>query len=182
MHNKPYKPLQNNKLAFHSTADYPQLESIAADWLTIKKEAIHSLGRMSYIADNRINKNEWRVLPLLPEEEDRNVIQASEIEAARTHAPNTCKLLDSIEGIHAYAFSSLAPNATIKAHQHHNPYVTAMLSLQAAGEVYIENDGERRYFKEGELLVFDYTLVHQVVNNSDTERIVLLILMDNALL
>lgn len=170
---------QKEILAFHPTDLYPVLDELEKHWMALKIEAIHSLKKMFYISDERINNNEWRVLPLVPEEEDRIHMDPSVIKNARKYAPFTCKLLDGIHNIHAYAFSSLAPKATIKAHQHHNPYVTAMLCLQADGDVYIENDGQRKYFKEGETIVFDYTLMHKVVNNSDTERIVLLILMDN---
>ena len=147
--------LKQNTLAFHPTEYYPVLDEIATHWMALKDEAIHSLNHMSYILDNRINPQEWRVLPLLPEKEDRMLMNATEIEMAREQAPLTCELLDRIPQLHAYAFSSLAPKATIQAHQHHNPYVTAMLCLQAEGDVYIDNNNERRYFKEGELIIFD---------------------------
>ncbi len=71
------------------------------------------------------------------------------------------------------AFSALGANSIIKRHKHDNPYVTAIVCLQAKGDVYIENGDEKRNLTEGKITVFDYTFEHEVINNSDVERVVL---------
>lgn len=167
---------------FHDPKWYPALEGLIDHIPMLKAEAIEALNGMMYLADSRIRQQRWRVLPLLPEPEDAPVFPPAIVQDAQSKAPKTFQLLNGITGIDAFMLSALAPKATIGVHQHENPFVTAMLTLQCKGEAYILNNGERRDFVEGEIIVFDYTMMHEVVNNSDEERIVLLMLLENALL
>lgn len=167
--------------AFHPLAWYPQLSELHSSIGEIRAEAIHALEQMAFVSDERAKAQTWRVLPIKPEPEDVPNVPPSLINWSRKLAPKTTDLLDSIPGVIAYAFSALAAGAHIAPHQHDNPYVTAMLCLQAEGEVYMVNGGERREIREGEILVFDYTMMHEVENNGSRERIVLLVLLENAL-
>ena len=168
--------------AYHPLAWYPQLALLSASFEDIRAEAINALEQMAFVSDERAASETWRVLPIKPEPEDVPNVPQSFIDWSRKLAPKTVALLDSIPGVIAYAFSALAPSAHIAPHRHENPYVTAMLCLKADGEVYIVNGGERKVIVEEETLVFDYTLTHEVVNNGSVERIVLLVLLENALI
>jgi aspartyl/asparaginyl beta-hydroxylase (cupin superfamily) len=118
------------------------------------------------------------VLALRPEPEDLHVVPEAERERVRRLAPRTISLLDAVPAIRAYAFSVVAPGGVILAHRHHNRYVTALLTLQSDDAV-IAVAGERAPLCAGELLIFDYTLVHETVNRGAIPRIALLMLLDN---
>jgi len=158
---------------------YPELESVQREWRTIRDEAIAALGHLTYIRDDRvIDPTAWGVLALQPEEEDLHVVPEEVRERCRRLAPRTVQLMAPIAGIRAYAFSVVSPGATIGAHRHRNAYVTALLTLQSQ-DAYITIAGERADFHEGEIIVFDYTLLHETINHGAVERIALLMLLDN---
>ena len=169
----------SDKTVFQSIDMYPELCAVQAEWQTIREEAIGSLESMTYIRDNRVRPQEWKVLPLMPEEEDRRIIPEEICRQSRRLAPRTIQLVESVPKLKAYAFSVLRPQGHIRPHRHTNPYVTASLCLQSGGESYIIVDGQRRDYRDGEIIIFDYTRTHEVVNRGNDDRIVLLISVDN---
>jgi len=158
---------------------YPELHPIQQEWQVFRAEALGALPHMTFIRDHRVDGNSWKVLPLLPEAEDRSLISLEVSRRARELAPRTVAAVEGVANIQAYAISVLTAGGKIRAHHHHNRYVTATLCLQSGSESYISVAGERRDFRDGELLIFDYTLSHEVVNRGSEDRIVLLMLLDN---
>lgn len=134
---------------------------------------------MTDIHDSRAGPGAWRVLALLPENEDRQVVPEGTWRANRRLVPKTTEILAAVPRLEAYAFSALEPNGHIRPHRHTNAFVTAALCLQHGGNSYIVVGGERREYRDGEMIVFDYTLEHEVFNRGPKERIVLLMLLDN---
>ncbi len=116
---------------------------------------------------------------MLPEDEDRQVLPHDTWCANRRLVPKTTEILAAVPALEAYAFSALKPNGHIRPHRHTNAFVTAALCLQHGGNSYIVVGGERRDYRDGELIIFDYTLEHEVFNLGSKERIVLLMLLDN---
>ena len=173
--------MENTRQAYHPLAWYPELDLLKEHFDAIRTEAVRALEQMAFISDERVSDQSWRVLPIKPELEDIANVPKELIDWSRQLSPQTVSILEQMPGVIAYAFSALAPGGVIAAHQHENPYVTAMFCLQAEGDVYMVNGGERRAIVEGEMLIFDYTMMHEVVNNGSQERIVLLVLMENAL-
>lgn len=145
----------------------------------IRDEALAARPAMTEIHDSRARAGAWRVLALLPENEDRQAVPEHTWRANRLRAPKTSELLAAVPGMEAYAFSALEPNGHIRPHRHTNAFVTAALCLQHGGNSYIVVAGERREYRDGEVIVFDYTLEHEVFNLGPDERIVLLMLLEN---
>lgn len=168
--------MQNS--VFESLDTYPELLPVQQNWQTIREEAIASLSHTIEICDSRVRPNMWEVLPLMPEVEDREVIPKSVVQKSRQLAPKTVQLVECLPNIHAYAFSILKPGGHIRLHQHENPFVTATLCLQTDGHSYIKVAQECQDFREGEFIIFDYRLLHEVLNDAKGDRIVLLILLD----
>lgn len=167
------------KRSFHPPELYPEINEIAAHFSVIRAEALAARAAMAVMEDNRVRPGVWHVLPLLPEEEDRSAIPEEVWRANRRLAPRSTAILSSIPGLKAFAFSSLAPGGHIQSHKHESPCVTAALCLQDGGDSYLLVAGERRDYRDGEVIIFDYTLEHEVFNLGDGERIVLLVLFDN---
>ena len=168
--------------AFHSPTLYPELATLQVHFAEIRAEALACRSSMIDIADGRAAPSAWHILPLLAEKEDRAVFSDAQCSANRLLVPCTLDILSAIPQLHAYAFSVLDPGKTILPHRHVNPFVTAAFCLQDGGDAYIAVNGERRAFHEKQIIIFDYTQEHEVVNNGTEERIVLLLLMNNRLL
>lgn len=94
--------------------------------------------------------------------------------------PSTLALLESLPIAGRIAgFSRQAPLSGIPPHSDgNNAWLTVQLCLSCAtaeGEVpYIENCGERRYYRPGEALLYDTTYEHHTRNPSPTEERVVL--------
>lgn len=160
---------------------YPELILIKEKFEEIKNEATSITSNMIQINDHRINKDEWFVFSLLPEMEDRPKVPTEMWMNNQLQAPVTTGLVCQLENVHAFAFSRLKPGGHIRAHQHQNPYVTAIFCIEDGGESYIQVEDEKRFFKNSEFIIFDYTKKHEVKNLGSKDRIVLLILLDNKL-
>lgn len=166
--------------AFQPMSAYPELSPIQAAWQEIRGEALASLDRMTFIEDERTEPRSWKVLPLLPEDEDRGVFPEGALEESRALAKRTVAIVErSAPTIAAYAFSALRPGGFIRAHTHNNAYVTASLCLDGGSGASIVVDGQRRDYVDGEMIIFDYRLVHEVVHKGDRARVVLLLLLED---
>lgn len=168
--------------AFHSLTLYPELETLQIHFAQIRAEALACRSSMIDIADGRTAAGAWHILPLLAEKEDRAVFSDELCSHNRLLVPHTTEILSAIPNLHAYAISALDPGKKILPHRHVNPFVTAAFCLQNGGDAYLLVNGERCDFHDHEIVIFDYTQEHEVVNNGEQERIVLLLLMSNRLL
>ena len=164
--------------AFRPLSLYPELSALFAGWRIIRDEALGSIDQMIGVDDERSERGAWRALPLMPEEEDRPFVPEQICQRGRALAPHTVRLVEELPSLRGFAFSLLRPRCRIRPHRHDNAYVTASLCLQSGGRSYICVDGEKRDYQEGEIIIFDYRLTHEIVNQGDDDRIALLVLLD----
>ncbi|WP_139957876.1 aspartyl/asparaginyl beta-hydroxylase domain-containing protein [Flavicella sediminum] len=169
------------KVAFHSLELYPQLALLFNNFQIFKQEALNCYSEHLTKFDEIDEEAALKVIPLRPEESDWERIPNEFIVKSRNLAPQTVHLVEPLENVKAFAFSSLKAGARITSYKGEKPYVMAMFCLQADKGVYLKNENKKQEIIEGELLIFDATMEHKVVNNSDKDRIVLLLLLDNAL-
>ena len=99
-----------------------------------------------------------------------------EMPSAQLHCPKTVALLKSIPSIKAAMFASLPPGATLV--RHRDPYAGSLryhIGLVTPNDpgCFINVDGERYYWKDGEAVMFDETYIHYAANETDQQRIVL---------
>ena len=99
--------------------------------------------------------------------------------------PETTRLCEAVPGLESAYFSILAPGATIPPHRGLSRGLIrvhlALVVPRRAEECRIWIDGTPHTWREGELLVFDDTFKHQVRNDTDEERVVLLLDFDRPL-
>jgi beta-hydroxylase len=96
--------------------------------------------------------------------------------SAQLQCPKTVALLKSIPSIKAAMFASLPPGATLV--RHRDPYAGSLryhigLVTPNDPKCFIDVDGERYYWKDGEPVMFDETYIHYAANETDHQRIVL---------
>lgn len=96
---------------------------------------------------------------------------------AQERLPKTCALLRALPEVQIALLSYVAPGAVIKPHVGiSRECIRVHLCLKSAEGAYIEVDGERYFWKEGEIFGFDDTFIHSVENKSETESRLILFL------
>lgn len=93
--------------------------------------------------------------------------------------PRTAALVDAIPDLETAFFSVLRPGAHLPRHRGvTKALITCHLPLMVpddAANCWIEVNGKRHHWKVGETFVFDDTCIHEVRNDTDQLRVVLLI-------
>jgi beta-hydroxylase len=163
---------------------FPQLAPLRQNWETIRDEAerlrMHSY---AYATDaeaeaeeagegagpDGILKNGWKQFFL----KWYDTAQPS----ARHLCPQTFALLQSIPQIKVATFSELPPGAHLASHR--DPYAGFLryhlgLATPNDDSCFIEVDGQRHTWRDGEAMLFDETCVHWALNNKETGRLILL--------
>lgn len=155
------------------------LSTIRDAWSTIRDEALAVRERMLPVFDGRADSGLWKVLPLWTEPEDSGRFPPDLCTSCRALTPRTTAIVESVPGILACMFSMVAPGGRILPHRHHNPFLTVSLCLQSGGDSFIVVGRDRTDYRDGELIVFDYRQMHEVVNRGHADRIALLLLVEN---
>lgn len=96
--------------------------------------------------------------------------------SARSLCPVTIRLVESIPGIKAAMFAQLPPGASLV--RHRDPYAGSIryhlgLVTPEDPQCFIEVDGKRYFWRDGEDVLFDETFVHFAGNGTEKARIVL---------
>ncbi|HEX3423113.1 MAG TPA: aspartyl/asparaginyl beta-hydroxylase domain-containing protein [Sphingomicrobium sp.] len=94
----------------------------------------------------------------------------------RALCPRTSELLDQVPGLMLAMFSIMEPGTYVPLHTGvSKALINAHLGLDVPpGDCRIEVGGETRWWNPGKLLLLDDTYPHQVWNNTDRTRVVLL--------
>jgi beta-hydroxylase len=96
--------------------------------------------------------------------------------SARSACPLTTGLLRAIPSVKAALFAELPPGASLQ--KHRDPYAGSLryhLGLVTPNDAgcWIEVDGERYSWRDGEAVMFDETYLHRAANDTADDRIIL---------
>ena len=162
-----------------NAADFDWTTKIARHWEAIREEAeaiyrhrdaIPPLREISPDHAGIVKDNAWRSFFLIG--------YGNRIEENIARAPKTSELVGKIPGLNSAFFSILAPGSAITPHRGvTKAFITGHLGLVVPKDrkaLWMRVDDQRLHWKEGKWLLFDDTYEHEVVNNSDETRIVLL--------
>ncbi|MBY0512635.1 MAG: aspartyl/asparaginyl beta-hydroxylase domain-containing protein [Gemmataceae bacterium] len=162
--------------AYLDPTDFPQLAPLAEHWETIRDEclALTDQGAIKAAAGhtdagfNSFFRTGWKRFYLS--------WYGSPHQSAVERCPKTVALLKSIPDIHAAMFALLPPGAHLV--RHRDPYAGSLryhlgLSTPNSDACYIEVDGEKRSWRDGEVLMFDETYIHHARNDTDRDRLIL---------
>lgn len=154
----------------------PELKLLEENWQTIRDEglALQESGnikkseQLDDIGFNSFFKTGWTRFYLKWYKDS--------FPSAINSCPKTLALIDRCPNIKAAMFVVLPPDATLV--KHRDPYAGSLryhLGLQTpnAENCFIDVDGERYWWKDGEAVLFDETFIHFAKNETDQNRLIL---------
>lgn len=160
-------------------AEFPWAQPVSAHWEAVRdealaiyryNEAIPPLREISPDHQGIVEDNRWRSFFLIG--------YGNRHEENIARAPRTTALVEQIPGLNSAFFSILAPGSVITPHRGvTKAIVTAHLGLvvpDKADDCWMRVDDRRLTWREGEWTMFDDTYEHEVKNETDQTRIVLL--------
>lgn len=164
--NQPYIPL----------SEFPTLQPLQDNWQLIRDEAlalhqqaaIKASDNIDDIGFNSFFKTGWKRFYL--------TWYGTEVASASRLCPRTLALLKEIPNVKAAMFAMLPPGARLV--RHRDPFAGSLryhLGLVTPGsdDCFLNVDGERYSWRDGEAVMFDETFIHYAENQSDKLRIVL---------
>ncbi len=171
--------VRRRRRAFYDPHELPEIVALQAHWREIRDEVVPAMAAVG--RELRRPEDESWILPLLPEPEDRGHFADAVCARARTYVPLTARLCGAIPYLVAYAISKMVPGKHVTSHSHWNPFLTAIVCLQDGGGSYLVVDDQRHDYRDGNLVIFDYTLPHEAKNEGTADRYVLLLGIDRRL-
>ncbi|MBV7267107.1 aspartyl/asparaginyl beta-hydroxylase domain-containing protein [Erythrobacter ani] len=160
-------------------SDFDWTQPLADDWQAIREEALAIYRHRDAIPplreispDHRriMRDNSWRSFFLVGygHRQEENIARA----------PRTAELVSSIPGLNSAFFSILAPGARIVPHRGvTKAFITAHLGLEIPRDrasCWMRVGDQRLHWDEGKWTLFDDTYEHEVHNDTDEARIILL--------
>ncbi|EQA6246803.1 lipid A hydroxylase LpxO [Pseudomonas aeruginosa] len=155
---------------------FPELQVLVDNWQAIRSEALHlhdagNIKRSEQYDDigfNSFFKSGWKRFYLKWYDEAH--------PSAGQLCPQTTTLLRQIPSVKAAMFAELPPGSKLV--RHRDPYAGSLrfhLGLFTPNDpaCFIEVDGERYHWRDGEAVVFDETFIHYAENATEHNRIIL---------
>lgn len=165
--------------AWFESGQFPFMQPLEENWEKIRDEALNLLAVREMLPamedlspdhDRLTSGGSWKAFFLYG--------YGTRCERSMARCPQTAQLLDTVPGLSSAFFSILAPGTHLP--RHRGP-TKAILTWHLALKVprdrekcWIEVDWKRRLWEEGRSLVFDDAQKHEVRNDTDEERVVLL--------
>ncbi|HJS86772.1 MAG TPA: aspartyl/asparaginyl beta-hydroxylase domain-containing protein [Acetobacteraceae bacterium] len=163
-----------------SSASFPWVAELEANWATIRREldtvmperaGLPAMQDLSPVQYNIVQEKVWKVFAF------RAYGARSEENCRR--CPETARLLDAIPDLEVAFFSILEPGAHLSAHRGvYKGLIRAHLGLivpEPRSLVRMRVGNEMVYWEEGKCVLFDDTFRHEVWNDTEGVRVVLLI-------
>ncbi|MFC5462907.1 aspartyl/asparaginyl beta-hydroxylase domain-containing protein [Massilia niabensis] len=156
--------------------EFPELAPLEANWRVIRAEALDMIAMKKIKAAeqnddagfNSFFKTGWKRFYL-------KWYDASH-PSARRLCPQTWALLQAIPSVKAAMFAELPPGAKLNAHR--DPFAGSIryhlgLATPNDDRCFIEVDGQRHSWRDGQGVLFDETYIHWAVNGSESDRVIL---------
>ncbi|MCI1680847.1 MAG: lipid A hydroxylase LpxO [Ewingella americana] len=161
---KPYFPAE----------DFPELQRLTDNWQTIRDEAVRLQDHIKAAQTNNdagfntFFKRGWKRFYLK--------WYGDSHPSAENLCPKTVELLNSIPSIKAAMFAELPSGSYLG--KHRDPYAGSVryhLGLMTPNDdrCFIEVDGIKHSWRDGQPVIFDETFVHWAENKTDETRIIL---------
>ncbi|MDB6063218.1 MAG: aspartyl/asparaginyl beta-hydroxylase [Verrucomicrobiaceae bacterium] len=155
---------------------FPDLLPLQQHWQEIRDEAIqlmhggHVKASSQYndIGFNSFFKSGWKRFYLKWYDDSH--------PSAKVLCPKTVALLQQIPGVKAAMFTELPPGSRLV--RHRDPYAGSLryhlgLITPNSDGCYIDVDGERYSWRDGESVMFDETFIHYAENTTQQDRLIL---------
>lgn len=160
---------------YFDTKLFPQLKIFEEHWEEIRDEALALHEKTHIKASNDLDdlgfnsffKAGWKRFYLK--------WYGANLPSANQLCPRTIELINSVPEIKGAMFTMLPPGGRLV--NHRDPYAGSIryhlgLVTPNSDDCYIDVDGEKYAWRDGEAVMFDETYIHYAVNNSDQNRII----------
>lgn len=165
---------------FFDTSHFPWVKNLEANWRTIRDELESLLSRrlnlinlqdLSKEYDDLTNDSLWKTFVLFG--------FGTRNERSCRLCPETTRLVDQVPGIHSAGFSVLGPRKHVPPHRGlYKGLLRCHMGLivpEPKSACRLRVDREIRNWEEGKMLIFDDSFQHEVWNDTDKDRVVLLL-------
>ncbi len=155
---------------------FPELAPLAENWQSIREEGMQLLARGDIrmaekhndIAFNSFFRHGWTRFYLKWYDEV--------LPSAKTACPKSVALVQSIPSVNAAMFALLPAGSRLG--RHRDPFAGSLryhlgLSTPNSDSCWIEIDGQRYSWRDGEAVIFDETYVHKAKNETEQDRLIL---------
>ena len=162
--------------AYVETAAFPELRRLTDNWQVIRDEGLKLMDEgmvRGATANNDIGfhtffKRGWKRFYLKWYDAPQ--------PSAEALCPKTVALLDQVPSVHGAMFATLPPGGRLGAHR--DPFAGSLryhlgLRTPNSDDCWIEVDGRRYSWRDGEAVMFDETYVHTALNDTDMTRLIL---------
>jgi beta-hydroxylase len=162
--------------AYLSIDQIPELKLLEDNWETIRDEAIHLANLQAIkapelhndIGFNSFFKYGWKRFYLK--------WYNAKHPSAQVLCPKTVALLNQIPSVKAAMFAELPPGGQLNPHR--DPFAGSLryhlgLVTPNHDQCYIDVDGQRHSWRDGQSVIFDETYVHDAYNRTLENRIIL---------
>jgi len=164
--NTPYIDMKN----------FPELQVLQENWEEIRQEALNlfdegyikATAKHNDLAFHSFFKTGWKRFYLK--------WYGDPLPSAQALCPKTVEMVNRIPSLNAVMFAMLPPGSKLGAHR--DPFAGSLryhlgLVTPNSDDCYIQVDGERYSWRDGEGVVFDETFIHSAHNNTAHNRIIL---------
>lgn len=202
--------MANQRPSFYEISLFPKLENLSQKWELIQKEFKELDAPVMNI--NRVNKTHQEVLNELSDYiQDGNVFgwvqgwgksginpewkqywlvfNDNIIPYVKPNMPNTIEILAAIKGIKVCALVTLNAGSSLPCHSHPEIYEEGLLQLHiplitaiTRNYTYLNVNGEFYQYSYEKPVVFDGSLDHFAINESEMDRTILYMEFDKRLL
>ena len=162
--------------AYVETAAFPELRRLTDNWQVIRDEGLRLMDEgmvRGATANNDIGfhtffKRGWKRFYLKWYDAPQ--------PSAEALCPKTVALLNQVPSVHGAMFATLPPGGRLGAHR--DPFAGSLryhlgLRTPNSDDCWIEVDGRRYSWRDGEAVMFDETYVHTALNDTDMTRLIL---------
>ena len=161
---------------YQDADQFPELRRLTDNWRTIRDEGLRLMDEgmvRDATANNDIGfhtffKRGWKRFYLKWYDAPQ--------PSAEALCPKTVELLSQVPSVHGAMFATLPPGGRLGAHR--DPFAGSLryhlgLRTPNSDDCWIEVDGGRYSWRDGEAVVFDETYVHTALNDTDVTRLIL---------
>jgi beta-hydroxylase len=161
---------------FIDPREFPELAVLRENWQAIRDEGLKLLDE-GYVRA-AASYNDWGFNSFFRTGWKRFYLKWYDepLASASAMCPKTVALLSRVPSVHAAMFAFLPPGGRLV--RHRDPFAGSLryhlgLSTPNSPDCYIEVDGERYAWRDGEDVMFDETYIHHAENKTARNRLIL---------
>ena len=161
--------------------DVPELAQLRENWHTVRDECARLDNWIPWPEQNLYDGKgeEWKVLPFVHTFPGNDPSASQWMDRFCEMCPRTSAMLRRLPGLRTALLSRMGPQTRLSAHRGWADLANHVLRVHLALDIPGEDGdhtcglwvrGEKRYHRNGELIVFDDSKLHKAFNNHPTQR------------